>query len=85
MAERYDPTGAAERLTAYRADLSSRIAAQVEWRLRHPDIDPLDPLQYTDELHAADPYPRTSDVLTTTRFLDVVSVALKALEEARRG
>lgn len=82
MAERYDPTGAAERLTAYRADVTSRMVAQVEWRERHPDINPHDPFAYTDELHAVDPYPSTLEALTIQRFLDVVSVALQVLRDA---
>lgn len=73
------------RVREYADSLRTRLAAQRGWRLRHPDIDPFNEDEYTDQLHADDPWPDTRDVLSSELFLAVVTVALRALDEARRG
>lgn len=71
------------RLREYTDDLSARFAAQREWWARHPEYKPDDDIP--DDVFEADPFPSTSDVITSQRFLDMLIVALAAFEETRRG
>ena len=67
----------------YATDLSRRRQEQREWWARHPEYGPSD--EIPDEVFEADPFPSTSDIITSERFLDMLIVALGAFEEARRG
>jgi hypothetical protein len=71
-----------DRLSSYATDFSRRIQEQREWWSRHPEYGPSD--EIPDEVLEADPFPSTSDVITSERFLDLLIVALQAFEEARR-
>ena len=72
-----------DRLLSYVVDFSRRMHEQSEWWARHPEFGPNDDIP--DEVFEADPFPSTSDVITSQRFLDLLVVALAAYEEARRG
>ena len=67
------------RLRAYADVLHDRLVAQAEWKARHPDWETMDDEEW-EQVDHADPFPRTDDVLTAARFLDVLAVALAAYE-----
>ena len=69
------------RLRAYADDLQARVVAQAGWKARHPDWQMMDEDDPTwQKILAVDPFPRTDDVVTAARFLDVLAVALEAYE-----
>jgi hypothetical protein len=73
------------RLRAYADDLQARFVAQAAWKERHPDWRTMDEDDPTwQQILAVDPFPRTDDVVTAARFLDVLAVALEAYERGGR-
>lgn len=69
------------RLREYADDLYLRFEQQKKWWARHPEYGPDD--EIPDEVFEADPFPSTSDIITSQRFLDLVLVALAAYEARR--
>jgi len=67
------------RLRAYADDLQVRFVAQAAWEERHPGWKTFDDATW-ERVTAADPFPRTDDVMTPARLLDILAVALAAYE-----
>lgn len=79
-------------ISNYCADLNSRLEAQKEWVVRHPDYmtfayrddeknyEEHGIMNYESTFDPADPMPSTSDMLTAEKFLSVMMLALHAYE-----
>lgn len=74
-----------QRLNEYANDLRQRFDAQKSWQERNHGINPFNPEQYTDEFHARDPYPLTTDLISAERFLDILTIAIAAYERVFHG